>query len=245
MADNKYRVRLVSVLDELNRVEFKVTPTFSESRSVDYVAVTPIHMPGAIQVYKNSGSRSFSIGATLVSRTGVEAWENMYLLQTLRAWTVPYFGQKSSTLTQENRAARESIQQQLNANNNKAQSVTGPTEQKDAATQIRRAQGIELLGAPPMVLYLYAYSTAANDARPKEVYGQVNINRVPVVINNLEITYPEDVDYIPAWYSEPTENTEPFPVKMTVNISLVETHSPREYEQFSLADFYNGKLVNF
>lgn len=228
-----YKVRLVSMIDARNRVVFEVTPTFSESRSVDYNAVTPVHMPGSVQVYKNTNGRSFSIGAHLVSRTPEEATQNITYLQQLRAWQLPYFGIGSATLvtsivrTEEVTAARTSID--------------GSSSFDNATTSIDRIREdttINVLGAPPDILYLYAYSNSEITQRTENML--VNINRVPVVLSSLEITYPEDVDYIPSQF-----NNEPFPVKMDVSISLLETHSPREFEQFSLSQYKAGALQNF
>lgn len=94
-----------------------------------------------------------------------------------------------------------------------------------------------LLGAPPEVLYLSAYSN------PALVGGQwgtaTNIYRIPVVITNLGITYPNDVDYIP------TMDKEPFPIIMSITLSLAETHSPREFEKFDIFKYRDGKLPGF
>jgi hypothetical protein len=196
-----YRVFLVSILDltqspntgDIKRVIFKVTPQISESRSVDYTPVQPIHLPGGIQIYKFTGSRTFEISAHFISRNSTDALENIKLLQTLRSWTMPFFG----------------------------------------ATKV-------LKGAPPEVLYLYGYSPSSSYR--KNVNG-ININRIPVVMTSLSITYPEDVDYIQTKVG--STNTEPFPVKMDVNISLIETHSPYEYERFDLIKFKKGELVSF
>ena len=256
MANENYynhRVRLVSVRDETNKVEFKVTPTFSEGRAVEYTPVTPIHMPGSIQVYKNTAARTFNIGALLVSRNVNEANDNMILLQTLRTWTLPFFG-RSTTLNSGNLAARrgqqqKNIQKTADPQANKESSREMTTEEKAALTQRRvQAEGVELLGAPPMVLYLYAYSTTQNDNRGFKEFNRVNINRVPVVITNLTFNYPNDVDYFPAAYggTQGVDSTsESFPTRMEITVDCLETHSPREYEQFSLQDFYNGKLVSF
>lgn len=238
--DAGYRVRLVSVASfygaatssGFEQVIFKASPTLQESRRVEYVPVSPVHMPGSIQIYKNTSARDFQISALLISRTQDEALQNMKQLQLLRAWCTPYFG-SSSTLTDSQRGARR----ELTANN------VDPSTYTQAQISSR---GSELLGAPPDVLYLYGY--AANNQRPDvSTSGSatraqaVNIHKVPVVITSLDFTYPNDVDYIP------TSDiiTSPFPTKMTVNIALAETHSPAEYEKFNLADFKQGRLVNF
>ena len=56
---NAFKVRLVSVLSmnsnipsDIKQVSFDATPTLSENRTVEYIAVQPVHMPGGIQVYK-------------------------------------------------------------------------------------------------------------------------------------------------------------------------------------------------
>ena len=214
-AMDNYKVKLVSATSlgrsspsDIERVIFQVSPTVNEDRSVEYTAVSPIHMPGSVQVYKRTNSRTFAIAAPLISRTREEATKNMKILQTLRGWTLPYFGTGSST--------------------------GGMQDPKgDGAT--RRAS--ELLGAPPDVLYLYAYSSPTS----RDGFSHVNLNRIPVVLSQLGIAYPDDVDYIPTFY----ENREPMPVKMLVNISLLETHSPHEYEQFSLRQYKEGMLENF
>ena len=86
------------------------------------------------------------------------------------------------------------------------------------------------------MLKLSAYSN------PSSVSGKRNpqhVDRVPVVIQQLNIPYPSDVDYIP------TSSGVPMPIIMTVDITLVETHSPSEYENFSLGQYRNGILRNF
>lgn len=90
-------------------------------------------------------------------------------------------------------------------------------------------------GSPPEVLYLYGYSEDGN-AKSNTVQ---NLRRIPVVITSISFTYPNDVDYIP------TVDGIPFPIVMNIAISLRETKSPYEIEQFSLADFRMGKLIGW
>jgi hypothetical protein len=187
-------------------------------------------MPGSIQVYKNTSSRDFNITATFVSKTPDQALENMNYLQLLRGWTTPYFG-RSSTLSEAQRRFRADVKDS--------------TESVATDPNVRAAdRGTELLGAPPDVLYLYGY--ASSDQRQTaeggfQLQSAVNIHKVPVVMTSLDIAFPSDVDYIPSSDVLPS----PFPTKMEVSISLIETHSPSEYQQFSLADFKTGRLVNF
>lgn len=91
------------------------------------------------------------------------------------------------------------------------------------------------IGSPPEILYLYGYSDDGNSTA-KTVQ---NLRRIPVVIESLSYTYPNDVDYIP------TKEGIPFPTVMTLSITLKETQSPYEMEQFSLADFKQGKLIGW
>ncbi|MGZ8924657.1 MAG: hypothetical protein ACXW2E_02115 [Nitrososphaeraceae archaeon] len=236
-----HQVRLVSVLDmnknapgDIKSVIFKVTPTISESGSVEYASIQPIHMPGGIQVYKNTSSRVFEISAHFVSRNTEDALENIKYLQTLRSWRYPFFGQSATDFKKEKF-------------NTKIVGDRVPHTEIDKhqlkQNQIKNDKsGINLLGAPPEVLYLYGYSNSINDSR-SNVPG-INLNRIPVVISNLNITYNEDVDYIPI-QSKPNSNTEPFPIKMDVGITLLETHSPTEFERFSLESYKRGTLVNF
>lgn len=243
---NAFKVRLVSVLSmnnnipsEIKQVAFDVTPGLSENRSVEYTAVQPVHMPGGIQVYKFTGSRVFELTTRLVSRSPTDALKNLQQLQLLRSWTMPFFGIASAKVGQSNNDSTSKLpstnfvpyQDANETFNNQADAIRGGGTKGD----------VNLLGAPPEVLYLYGYSTSQNDSRSDSVG---NLNRIPVVMTSLNITYPDDVDYIPV-YSSPDGKTEPFPVKMEVGISLTETHSPAEYERFDLMSFKQGTLVNF
>jgi hypothetical protein len=213
---DNYKVKLISCTGlnsgnpaDIERVVFEVTPTFTEERAVEYTPVAPIHLPGSVQVYKRTNARTFGVAAYLISRTREEATANIAILQTLRGWTMPYFGSGSST-------GRHS-----------------PVKDNPAG----RREAAEILGAPPDVLYLYAYSSMTS----RERQGHININRIPVVLSSLSISYPEDVDYIPTF----SANREPMPTKMTVNLTLLETHSPHDFEQFSLQQFKAGKMTHF
>lgn len=246
--ENKYKVRLIPVASLLggevtdvrnSQVVFEVTPTFSESGTVDYSAITPVHMPGSIQIYKHTNSRTFEIGAKLISRNLEDAKQNMVYLQRLRGWRYPYFGQ-TSTLTGAQQDSRR-----MKGRTYQGEEPLSATDRENLVRKRIREEGVQLRGAPPDVLYLYAYSTGANDSRPITP-ARVNINRVPVVITSLNITYPDDVTYIPVYASQrPGAQAEPFPVKMDVTISLAETHSPGEFESFDLQKFKTGNLVSF
>lgn len=101
----------------------------------------------------------------------------------------------------------------------------------------QQASGKKFLGAPPEVLYLTAYSSSTNTGGIMD--KPTNINKVPVVITNLSYSYPNDVDYIP------TLDGEPFPIIMSISLSLVESHSANEFELFDIFKYRDGKLPGF
>jgi hypothetical protein len=242
--ENEYKVRLQVATNYANMskdvkelrersVTFQVSPDVTENRTVTYKTLDPLHMPGQILVYGGTSSRTFQLSnIRLVARTVKEATDNMRTLHMLRSWTMPYFG-NSSTLHPrqlENRAAGVQSSGNQSAANTKVQGEH-PT-------------GMELLGAPPDVLILSAYSPRGNFATSGENTSRkrlhaTNIHNVPVVITNLTIPYSSDVDYIP------TIDNQPMPRMMIIDIQLTETHSPQEYNSFSLQDFRNGVLKNF
>jgi hypothetical protein len=100
----------------------------------------------------------------------------------------------------------------------------------------------EVFGAPPEVLYFYGYTNIGADSNGSPASQRnwtPNYAGIPVVIESLNITYPDSVDYIQ------TSTGEPLPIIMTASISLGETHSPLEVYEFDIAQFYDGTLVNF
>lgn len=261
--ENQYKVRLLSMVNPTERVVFDVTPILAVSAPVEYGQVMPIHMPGAQQVYKNTPPRTFTITATLVSRTVEEATINQDRHHQLLTWRYPNFGLPdvgrynavSPTANKERTDMQEALDQPNNEGSRRMTDVVERTiaskMQKVQEEALRRINGDGLipglnfnphtsnannLGAPPAVLYLYAYSGPNNDDR---TMPSKNINRVPVVLTHYEMTYPDTVDYIP------TINNEPWPIKTEITLTLVEDHSPRELERFSLSQFKSGQLRGF
>lgn len=212
----------------LKRVIFDVTPDLSENRTVNYKTMDPIHMPGQIHVYGSTNSRAFQLSnVRLISRTVREATKNMNIVWALRGWTMPYFGM-SGTLSDFQRQRRQEGQQRRDYSS------------REAAVD---ALGQELLGKPPAVLFLTAYSNATNvqqdnGARTKRAIP-TNIDHIPVVITNLSIPYPSDVDYIP------TLDGQPFPRIMVLDIQLTETQAPKDLERFTLQEYRRGILQGF
>lgn len=221
MAFNQYKVKLRSQVNQ-TVVAFDVTPEITETRNVNYTTLEPVHMPGGIHVYKGTSSRVFNINnVRLVSRTREEAAKNLYRLNQLRGWAMPYFGKTNS----------------------------------------------RLIGAPPDVLALSAYATgpqdSANVSTPR-TDGETsegsenflrrnrptNIHNIPVVLQQISIPYPSDVDYIDTMRIEFNDGTTieegvPFPALMTIDMVLLETHSPNEFANFNLKDYRRGKLETF
>lgn len=233
---NPYKIRLTPASTGAGRsITFNASPTISENRNVNYAALEPLHAPGGMQVYRNTSSRNFQLSdVKIISRTQKEAERNLQTLWFLRAWCMPRFG-NSSTLEEKQRLNREARER-------------GEMEDID----INVDYGNELLGAPPPVLYLSAYSKsvagttlqdAANskgEAGTSSVWTKAqHINKVPVVIQQLTIPYPNDVDYII------TKTGTPMPTIMNIDVGLLETHSPNAYEQFNLDAFKNGILMGF
>jgi hypothetical protein len=214
-------------------------------------------MPGGIQVYKFTGSREYKISAKLIARTPLEARANLIRLNYLRAWMLPYFGQQSAQAEMKqvdelkNSSSLPSLPNSMipniefgDINTGKVGNlITNPTAIEQTVKN-QKAVATNLLGAPPEVLYLSAYSGGAIGGK---LPRSGNIDRIPVVMTSLSIPYTNEVDYIP---SSTTGVSDPFggmpcPTVMTIDISLIEVHSPREYMKFSLVDFRDGKLVGF
>lgn len=150
---------------------------------------------------------------------------------------MPFFGRSSTNLS-----PAAPTQNTISGTASKLSDVAATQLSIDAIKSGSKGDGVNLLGAPPEVLYLYGYSQQSSKASNAD--ATFNLKRIPVVLTSLTITYPDDVDYIPTLSSKSTK-AEPFPVKMDVNITLAETHSPMEYEQFKLQAYKAGTLRNF
>lgn len=84
------------------------------------------------------------------------------------------------------------------------------------------SENASMLGAPPEILTFNAYGS--------------NIQNITVVLTHLAVSWPNDIDYIE------TTNKEPFPVILTIDISLAEAWSPQEISGFSLAKYRQGDM---
>jgi len=193
-ADDSHMVKLQEPGGPL--VKFVNMPDISESRTVEYEAIAPPQSPSAFQKYKGTASTQWAVNITLTSRTSAEATENLRIMNQLRAWTMPYFGERTRQ--------------------------TYPSK----------------LGAPPPVLIFSGFRTQM-------------IGPVPVVLTSCQWSFPQDVDYIPAYELAQTEagttatsNLVPFPTVMKVAIQLVESFSTEQMNGFSLADFRLGRMTD-
>lgn len=213
--ENVFKVKLYSQVNPSRRIVFDVTPDVSESTSVEYKSIQPVHMPGTIYVYGSTTSRTFDVSnARLISRTKEEASRHLVMLQYLRSWTKPVFGQEP-----------KGVSVDLGNADFQKYAATGPEFQNGADR--------DKLGAPPEVLYFSAYSNEA------KIGTLQHLTKIPVVVSQYTIPFPSDQDYIP------TESGVPMPVVINISISLMESHSPVEFERFSISDYRAGKLVNF
>jgi len=234
MAANPYAARLSNERGE--SVIFEATPDIIETRNVNYSTVDPVHMPGQIYTYKNTSSRVYNVSnIRFISRTQGEAQRNLTWLHRLRGWCMPEFGTQggqqdlSSTIWPEwgsNDAAAENTARQQAGGAEFSRSAI-LEDQKRATDNF----GVNLLGTPPDMLFFSAYSTNGQ--------GGAHISRVPVVIQQLSIPYPSDVDYIN------TAGGVPMPTIMSLDFTLIETHAPQEFEQFNLGAFKQGLLGGF
>lgn len=224
LSRNMLTVRLSEVfrgqVDPLRTFICHASPIVAESQSVNYETFDPVHAPGSILSFVNSPSRTFQLSdVKLISRTSAEASRNLAYINLLRSWTKPVFGQ-GFTSTSVDKETNKTI-------------TTQQTTQPSTGEQPFLRSNRDILGSPPKVLEFSAYSSYN-----QQKYG--NINGVPVVITTLNITYPNDVDYIPS-----KDNNVPVPIIMSIDIGLTETHSPAEYSRFNINDYRSGKMVNF
>lgn len=206
-------------------VRFPISPTVTESRTVSYQKSDIRHLPGDLISYSNTAARKFDFAdIKLVSRTPIEARRNLVRLNTLRGWTMPYFG-STGLSTDTNGYSNQTIN---------ADSTSRQVD--DIRSNFRR-----MLGAPPDILHLYVYSSGNDDQQLGNIVG------VPVVIDSLTITYPNDVDYIPCQSQEANDpyGGTPFPILMNIGLSVTEIHSPREFETFKLEDYKSGRMLRF
>lgn len=252
--DIDYRVTLRNSTNLGQFIVFEATPDLIETRNVNYKTIDPVHAPGQILAYATTSSRNFNLSQVkLISRTTLEAAQNLNALWLLRSWTMPRFGKSSLSGAQRQ---RRNAEDEANRDLDEWAAALGVTDEQsiELARQLRTERvadqfgdrGSERLGEPPAVLLFSAYSRDSQSPLPSvgtvgiKNASRGHINRVPVVIQNMSIPYPSDADYIPA-----AGTGIPMPTIMTIDMTLMETHSPREYEEFNLSRFKEGILAGY
>lgn len=148
-------------------VIFDATPEFSESRTVNYKNIDPIHAPGGMYMYANTNARTFSIQGKLISRSVFEATKNLAYVQYLRTWAMPVFG-----IVGPGAAAGEGI-------------LGAPP-----ALLFLTAYANSQPGSQPVQTLV-----PTSDGTVPAIGN--NIWQVPTIITQLDIPYPSDVDYLP------------------------------------------------
>jgi len=227
---NEFKVKLRSQVTN-TVVAFDVTPDISESRTVNYKTLEPVHMPGGIHVYGNTSSRTFSISnIRLVSRTREEASKNLYRLNLMRSWAMPYFGVNNTSLV----GAPPDVLALSAYATGLQDSANTMLLESSADRRTRRLEGV----------------SSEQDINSNKRTRATNIQNVPVVLQSINIPYPSDVDYIDTmdWLAPDhtlIDRGVPFPTIMIIDLQLLETHSPREYANFDLKAYKQGLLDNF
>lgn len=77
-------------------VVFDIMPEVAEQRSVEYEPLAPPQLPGEFQKYKGTKSTQWTITGTFAASTREQAAKNYLYMNTLRGWTMPFFGDKQS-----------------------------------------------------------------------------------------------------------------------------------------------------
>lgn len=229
MLENFYKVKLRSQVTNAV-IAFDVVPDVSETRSVEYKSMNPVHMPGTIYAYGHTASRLFGINnARFISRTPQEASYNLAKLNLLRSWTMPYFGQADDDLIG---SPPDVLSFWAFAVGPSANPVLQGGSDNDSPT-------------PPV------------GSNPEERVRATHLHNIPTVIHNLQVTYPSDIDYIPTRadtfqfgtgarsFTVEVDEGVPMPTIMTTDVQLYETHSPREFNTFDLERYRTGRLNNF
>lgn len=91
-AEFKVKISQHPSFAKISSVVFDVMPTITESRNATYDPVQLLHHPGEILKYKSTGNRSWSVKATLISRSPAEASKNLEIINLIRSWTMPFYG---------------------------------------------------------------------------------------------------------------------------------------------------------
>lgn len=88
-------VSLTQVDDPTEMVIFTNMPDVTETRSIGYEPVAPPQSPGAFLKYKGTDPVQWAVNAVLTCRTTDEATINLQIINRLRGWSMPYFGENT------------------------------------------------------------------------------------------------------------------------------------------------------
>ncbi len=235
MAFNQFKVKLRSQITG-TVVAFDVTPEITETRNVTYKTLEPVHMPGSVHVYSNTSSRVFNINnIRLVSRTREEASKNLYRLNVMRSWAMPYFGVNNTSLV----GAPPDVLS-LSAYSTGSRDTANDPAFSGTNAERRAANVAKFTKTGP---------GAQDNTNLLKRERPTNLNNIPVVMQQISIPYPSDTDYVSTmektFGATTIKEGVPFPTIMTVDVVLLETHSPLEFTNFNLKDYRQGLLDNF
>jgi hypothetical protein len=79
-----------------NTLVLDVMPRIDERGGADYEAVQPLHHPGVIQKFRATQARSWGISGRLISRNVAEATKNLEIMNMIRSWRMPFYGEGTS-----------------------------------------------------------------------------------------------------------------------------------------------------
>lgn len=198
------------------QVVFDASPDISESGSVNYKQIEPIHAPGGILVYTNTPARSFQISnIKLFSRTREEATINYHRLQILKSWRYPVFG------TPDNDPNYGNIL--LGAPPSVLEFSAYAKPNGDAASGM--ATG--LIHRVPVVITQLGIDYPSDTDYIPTMAG----------MGNSSIFGTEEYNHIPDGI--------PMPIILPISITLTEAQAPSNMLRFSLTDFRRGRLDGF
>lgn len=95
--------------------------------------------------------------------------------------------------------------------------------------QFSEGGGRGKLGAPPPVLMFSGW---------RGIVGEV-----PVVLTSVNWSWPKDCDWIPMGINDENGQEMPFPTVMNVNLNIIESFSPQQFNNFDLVAFRNGNMI--
>lgn len=92
--DGRFKITLrpIPSLGDNDTITLDVMPSISESHGASYESVDLLQHPGEILKYKSTSARAWGLTADLVSRTSQEATRNKEIINLIRSWLMPFYG---------------------------------------------------------------------------------------------------------------------------------------------------------